>query len=86
MYYIRSNRESGDGRFDLTLEPKVSSMPAIIMEFKSVKEEKMLAASAQEALQQIEEKNYDTDMIDRGIIEITKYGVAFCGKNVEIAL
>lgn len=86
MYYIRSNRESGDGRFDLTLEPKVSSMPAIIMEFKSVKEEKMLQASAQEALQQIEDKNYDTDMIDRGIIEITKYGVAFCGKNVEIAL
>lgn len=61
-------------------------MPAIIMEFKSVKEEKMLAASAREALQQIEDKNYDTDMIDRGIIEITKYGVAFCGKNVEIAL
>ena len=34
----------------------------------------------------IEYKNYDTDMRDRGIIEITKYGVAFCGKNVEIAL
>ena len=46
----------------------------------------MLATSAQEALQQIEEKNYDTDIRDRGIIEITKYGVAFCGKNVEIAL
>ena len=34
----------------------------------------------------MEDKNYYTDMIDRGIIEITKYGVAFCGKNVEIAL
>ena len=86
IYHIRSNRESGDGRFDLALEPKVSSMPAIIMEFKAVKEEKMLKASADEALKQIADKNYDTDMQDRDIKEITKYGIAFCGKKVEIAM
>lgn len=85
-YYIRSNREAGDGRFDLTLEPKTASMPAIIMEFKAVKEEKMLTSSACEALKQIEDKHYDTDLKDRGIKEISKYGIAFCGKKVEIVM
>lgn len=85
-YYIRSNREAGDGRFDLTLEPKTASMPAIIMEFKAAKEEKMLTSSACEALKQIEDKHYDIDLKDRGIKEISKYGIAFCGKKVEIAM
>ncbi len=75
-YYIRSNRESGDGRFDFTLEPKTASMPAIIMEFKAVKEEKMLTSSACEALKQIEDKPYDTDLKDRCIKEISNYGLA----------
>ena len=44
-----------------------------------------LSASAAEALKQIEDKHYDTDMKDRGIKEIVKYGIAFAGKNVEIA-
>ncbi len=83
-YYIRSNRESGDGRFDLTLEPKISSMPGIVMEFKAIKDPAGLTASAREALLQIGEKHYDTDMKDRGIREIVKYGIAFAGKNVEI--
>ena len=37
-YYIRSNKESGNGRIDLTLKPKISSMPGIIMEFKTIKD------------------------------------------------
>ena len=84
-YYIRSNRESGEGRFDLVLEPKVHSLPGIIMEFKATKNDAGLSASADEALKQIEDKHYDTDMEDRGIKEIVKYGIAFAGKNVEIA-
>ena len=84
-YYIRSNRESGEGRFDLVLEPKVQFLPGIIMEFKATKNDASLAASADEALKQIEDKHYDTDMKDRGIKEIVKYGIAFAGKNVEIA-
>lgn len=83
-YYIRSNRESGEGRFDLVLEPKIHSMPGIIMEFKAVKEAKELPPSAAEALKQIKDKHYDTDMKDRGIQEIVKYGIAFSGKSVEI--
>ena len=84
-YYIRSNRESGEGRFDLVLEPKVHSLPGVIMEFKATKNDASLSASAAEALKQIEDKHYDTDMKDRGIKEIVKYGIAFAGKNVEIA-
>ena len=85
-YYIRSNRESGEGRFDLVLDPKVHFLPGIIMEFKATKNDAGLSASADEALKQIEDKHYDTDMKDRGIREIVKYGIAFAGKNVEIAI
>ena len=55
------------------------------MEFKATKNDAGLSASADEALKQIEDKHYDTDMKDRGIKEIIKYGIAFAGKNVEIA-
>ena len=55
------------------------------MEFKATKYDAGLSASADEALKQIEDKHYDTDMKDRGIKEIVKYGIAFAGKNVEIA-
>jgi len=85
-YIIRSNRESGDGRFDLVLEPRISNMPGIIMEFKSVKAEDGLSMAAKEALLQIDEKNYDTDLKDRGIKDIVKYGIAFAGKKVEIVV
>jgi len=82
-YIIRSNRESGDGRFDLVLEPRISGMPGIIMEFKAEKDEDRLGLAAKEALLQIDEKNYDTDLKDRGIRDVVKYGIAFSGKKVE---
>lgn len=85
-YFIRSNRESGDGRFDLVLEPKFCNLPGIIMEFKAVKDEATLSASAKEALRQIDSKHYDTELLDRGIHNIAKYGIAFAGKKVEIAM
>ena len=83
-YYIRSNRESGDGRFDLALEPRISSLPGIIMEFKAEKDEKNLEASAADAFEQIDSRHYETDMTDHGASEIVKYGIAFAGKHVEI--
>ena len=83
-YYIRSNRESGEGRFDLTLEPKARFLPGILMEFKAVKDEKELAKESLKALKQIDEKHYDTDLADRGITDIVKYGIAFAGKKVEL--
>ena len=68
-YYIRSNREAGEGRFDLQLEPKDSSLPGIIMEFKAVpaSESDKLEKLAEEALNQISEKKYTKDLEERGI-------------------
>ena len=85
-YHIRSNRESGEGRFDLCLEPKNADDPGIIMEFKSAGAHTTVALSdlAEEAFAQIEKKQYDTDMKSRGVRNITKYGIAFCGKDVEV--
>ena len=87
-YYVRSNRESGEGRFDIQIEPNETSLPGIIIELKSArrKANEDLKAMAQTALRQIEEKRYDTEMRTRGITRFLKYGVAFRGKEVEIAL
>lgn len=65
-YYIRSNRESGEGRFDLCLEPKNTVDPGIIMEFKSAKTDSsdMLSALAKEALSQINQKHFDCGTIE----------------------
>lgn len=70
----------------MVLEPKVVSLPGIIMEFKASKEETRLEDLAEEALRQISDKDYDTDMRNRGIHDIVKYGIAFSGKKVEIAI
>jgi len=87
-YYIRSNREAGEGRFDLQLEPKDRELPGIVMEFKAVTsgEDRALSDLAKEALNQIEDKAYYTDMKDRGITDIVRYGIAFSGKNVEVKI
>lgn len=86
-YYISSNRESGEGRFDIQLEPKTPNRPGIIIELKHEKNcsAKQLAELSATALMQIDEKKYDTDMRVRGVKTIIKYGVAFSGKNVEIS-
>lgn len=85
-YYIRSNRESGDGRFDLQLEPKDKALPGIIMEFKSAStsEKGKLSDLAAEALAQTATMNYQRDLVERGVKDIIRYGIAFAGKDVEI--
>ena len=88
-YYLRSNRESGLGRYDVMMEPKDSSGPAVIMEFKVLNEtagETTLEDTAMSALKQIEEKQYDADLLDRGIPRerILKYALAFRGKECLI--
>ena len=86
-YEITSNRESGTGRYDIALIPKTGNLPGILIELKAAKDvsAEQLRQLAQEALTQIEEKQYDTVMKARNISPIFKYGVAFSGKNVEIA-
>ena len=85
-YIITSNRESGEGRYDISLCPKDSKMPGIIIELKAEKDadEKELKELAKAALKQIIDKKYDTEMQTKGIKTIIKYGVAFSGKHVEI--
>ncbi len=87
-YYITSNRESGTGRYDIALYPKGLKLPGIIIELKAEKDcdESELEILSQNALKQIENKNYDTDMKAKGITTILKYGVAFSGKMVKISV
>ena len=81
-YQVRSNRESGIGRFDVMLIPRVKAMPGFIYEFKYTKDEKAdLNALADEALRQIEDKKYDTEFLASGISNIVKIGIAFQGKK-----
>ena len=87
-YLITSNRESGFGRYDHCLKPKKEHIPAMIIEFKVLNErrEKTLEDIVQSALKQIEEKQYEKELITRGIARerIRKYGFAFWGKGVLI--
>ena len=86
-YYVRSNRESGEGRFDIQLMPRNDKLPGILIELKAGKEcsEGALERLAQTALEQIDDRHYDTEMTAHGVTDILKYGVAFCGKKVSIA-
>ncbi len=87
-YVLTSNRESGFGRYDVMLEPRRSGDVGIIMEFKvqDRTEEKELSDTANAALKQIKEKEYESVLIEKGIFKekIRSYGFAFCGKQVLI--
>lgn len=88
-YIVKSNRESGYGRYDVVMEPKDAKGVAVIMEFKvfdTEDDEKELADTAVNALKQIEEKRYDADLLQRGIpgTNILKYGFAFEGEKCRI--
>ena len=90
-YIINSNRESGYGRYDIMLEPidkTNEKLPGIIIEFKVInpRKENSLEETVAAALKQVEEKNYDSELIRRGVKEenIHHYGFAFKGKEVLI--
>ena len=85
-YKIKSNRESGDGRYDISMFPKEERNPGIIMELKWKKalSTEELDRLAEDALVQIEDMRYDSEMKEEGIKEILKFGIAFTGKKVCI--
>lgn len=90
-YILSSNRESGFGRYDIMLEPidkNNEKLPGIVIEFKvfNPKKEDTLEETVENALRQIKEKDYNAELIKRGVKEenIQHYGFAFRGKEVLI--
>ena len=89
QYVLKSNRESGFGRYDVMLEPKNPGKDnAVILEFKvrSTRKEKSLEETAQSAITQIRERKYSEELKMKGITvnQIKEYGFAFEGKTVLI--
>lgn len=85
-FYITSNRESGEGRYDLCLCPKDGKLPGILIELKAAKDctEDELKELSEKALAQIDSRKYETELTVKGVRNILKYGVAFSGKRVMI--
>lgn len=83
-YHIRSNRESGYGRYDLMMIPKDPSERGVIMEFKVAQSEEALDAEAQAALDQIAEKKYPAELEAQGVTAYTLLGIAFFGKQTKV--
>ena len=92
LYRVDSNKESGLGRYDIQLLPRDKTMPGIIIELKVIREKMAdgrikaaLKQSADEALDQIDKKQYITEMRRNGVSQFMKIGVSFHKKQVEIA-
>ncbi|PHH99107.1 AAA family ATPase [Fusobacterium polymorphum] len=83
-YEVKSNGERGHGRYDAMLIPLDKVKPAYIFEFKVSKTIKGLTAKAEEALEQIKEKQYDAGLKEKGISKIYRIGIAFKSKNVKV--
>ena len=85
-YEKLSNRESGEGRYDIVLKPYDERQPAIILELKRVQRFTEMESMCQEALQQIEDKHYDAGLLDEGYMVIKKYGICFCKKSCMVMI
>ncbi|WP_405344313.1 ATP-binding protein [Fusobacterium vincentii] len=83
-YEVKSNGERGHGRYDAMLIPLDKIKPAYVFEFKVSKTIKGLNTKAEEALEQIKEKQYDAGLKEKGISKIYRIGIAFKGKNVKV--
>jgi hypothetical protein len=83
---IKSNRESGYGRYDIMIIPRDLNQVGFVMEFKTVDKEdnETVETAAAAALAQIEEKKYETELIARGIKNIKKLAIVFNGKDVMV--
>lgn len=86
QYKIRSNREAGEGRYDIGLIPKEKKYPGIIMELKWARDlsERELQSLSEKALVQIDSKHYADEMRNEGTKELMKLGIAFSGKKVIV--
>ena len=86
QYIVESNRESGYGRFDIAIFPKDTQKAGVILEFKAADRTESLEKQADEALQQIQDRQYEVEFAKQEIASVWKYGVAFCGKQVCVKM
>ncbi len=91
LYHVDSNRESGYGRYDIQLKPLDKKLPGILIELKVLRNgiaeehvERELERSAEEALAQIEKRNYENSMRQDGIVHFLKIGISFYKKRVRL--
>jgi hypothetical protein len=86
--FLTSNRESGDGRYDIQLKPTTKRLPGILIELKAEKDldDEKLKRLSETALQQINDKKYDAELTASGVNTVYKYGVAFSGKKGDVAV
>lgn len=83
-YRVLSNREGGNGRTDITLTPVDLKMPAVILEFKCARKLTELEAGCDEALKQIDDRNYMDEPVEEGCTHIIKYGICFYKKICKV--
>ena len=85
-YEVKSNKESGYGRYDIMLIPCDLKKPGIIIEFKKVSRtlKETLQGAAQKALKQIHEKRYELELKVRNVRSVVAYGIAFEGKQLLV--
>ncbi len=81
---VKSNHESGLGRYDVMIIPKDHTQLGLIIEFKKALKKQSLDDAANDALAQIEARKYETELRARGIKDVLKLGIAFKGKEVMI--
>ena len=85
-YRIRSNRESGFGRYDIAAFPRKAGERGMVIECKQAESENALETKAQEALEQIKARDYDAEFRAQGIEGVLHYGISFCGKHVHVEM
>jgi len=83
---IKSNRESGYGRYDIMIIPRDITLTGYVIEFKTVDKEdnENVESAVESALKQIEERKYETELVERGIKKYKKLAVVFKGKEVTV--
>ena len=83
-YEVTSEKESGYGRYDISIVPKLKNKKAVIMELKRIETDETKDEALNSALAQIEEKKYESTILAKGISDIDKLGIVFDGKRVWV--
>jgi hypothetical protein len=83
-YQIKSNRESGYGRYDIMIIPEEPGKLGFIIEFKKVRRNETLESAVESALKQIDDRKYETELVQRGIKNYKKLAIVFKGKEVTV--